>query len=215
MEHLRLFPLQTVLFPGMTLPLMVFEPRYRQLVSECVDTSEVFGIALIREGVEVGGPAVPHPVGTTARIRELATLGDGRLQLEVVGERRFRIVALHEDRPYLSADVEYPVDSPGDPPADLTERARERYRQVQQLRHLANGEYERTIEVPETAHGLAAATGALGIGSRDDLQRLLEASEGASQIRLAAELLEAALELTHVQAARSVAERYGSPARLN
>jgi Lon protease-like protein len=214
-ERLRLFPLQTVLFPGMTLRLVVFEPRYRQLVRECLDAGEPFGIALIREGVEVGGPAVPYPVGTTARIRDVAGLGDGRLRVEVVGERKFRIVRLHDDRPYLSADVELPVDDPGPPAADLYERARERYRQVKQLQLTAAGGYERNIEAPNTPSELAAAIGGLDVGSVSERQRLLEASDGATQVRLAAELLESALEQVHAEAARRVADRYGSAARLN
>lgn len=138
-ERLRLFPLQVVLFPGMELPLVVFEERYRLLVAECLEASEPFGVALIREGLEVGGPAVPHAVGCTAQIRSVQRLPDGRLQLATVGERRFRIVALHHDQPYLSASVEYPVDELTDASAVLMDRVSERYAQVVRLQQTGAG----------------------------------------------------------------------------
>lgn len=204
-----------MLFPGQTIPLVVFEPRYRQLVRECLDEGEPFGIILIREGVEVGGPAVPHPVGTTARIRDVSRLPDGRLRVEAIGERRFRILALFDDRPYLSAEVEFPVDDPGDPSVDQLEEARERYRQVVRLRDVAAGEFQRSIEAPATPRGLADAVGSLGLGAPIERQRLLDAMDGPRQVRIATELLGQALEAMHAQAADAVAARYGSTARLN
>src|SRR4029079_17235484 len=99
--ELTLFPLRTVLFPGMKLPLQVFEPRYRQLVAECMEYAEPFGVSLIREGAEVGGPAAPYNIGTTALIESVTTAPDGRLHLATMGGRRFRIVTLHTDRAYL------------------------------------------------------------------------------------------------------------------
>ena len=72
--RLRLFPLNTVLFPGAVLNLHVFEPRYKQLVSECLEEGAPFGVSLIREGDEAGDPAVsPYEVGTTAEIGDLCT----------------------------------------------------------------------------------------------------------------------------------------------
>jgi Lon protease-like protein len=188
-DRLRLFPLRTVLFPSQTIPLVVFEPRYRQLVRECLDEGEPFGIILIREGVEVGGPAVPHPVGTTARIRDVSRLPDGRLQVEAVGERRFRILALFDDRPYLSAEVEYPVDDPSEPSSEQLEEARGRYRQVVRLQDVAAGEFQREIVAPATPRGLADAVGALGLGAPLERQRLRESMDGQRQVRAANELL--------------------------
>src|SRR5690606_7127599 len=99
MTRLRLFPLRMVLFPGMALPLQVFEERYRTLVAECLAAREPFGVALIREGTEVGGAAAPFSVGCTARIQRVSPTRDGRLAVTAVGERRFRIVQTYEDRP--------------------------------------------------------------------------------------------------------------------
>jgi len=107
---LPLFPLRTVLFPGMMLPLHIFEPRYRQMINRCVERGQPFGVALIRSGVEVGGPAQPHPIGTLARITRVERLPDGRMNIETLGQERFRILALHDDESYLTGMVEsYPL----------------------------------------------------------------------------------------------------------
>ncbi len=88
---LALFPLHTVLFPGMALPLHIFEPRYRKLIDGCLEDNSPFGVVLIRAGVEVGGPAAPYAVGTLARVNRVERLPDGRMNIEAVGEERFRI----------------------------------------------------------------------------------------------------------------------------
>ena len=110
--RLPLFPLNTVLFPGMVLPLHVFEPRYREMINRCLDEHLPFGVAYIESGPEVGGPAQPHPIGTYGLIQNVERLPDGCLNIEVVGQERFRIVALHHDKSYLCGTVErYPLDA--------------------------------------------------------------------------------------------------------
>ncbi|BAL26741.1 LON peptidase substrate-binding domain-containing protein [Azoarcus sp. KH32C] len=91
-DLLPLFPLQTVLFPGGVLPLHVFEARYMDLASRCLKDDLVFGVNLIAEGREVGAPAVPHPVGVSARIVEWDMPQTGVLDLVTRGERRYRIL---------------------------------------------------------------------------------------------------------------------------
>lgn len=104
---LPLFPLNTVLFPGMPLTLHIFEERYRQMIKSCVDDKQPFGVALIKQGVEAMGPlAQPHGVGCTAEIAQVQALKDGRMNILAVGRERFQIVSLHYDRPYLRATVE-------------------------------------------------------------------------------------------------------------
>lgn len=110
MEPLALFPLHTVLFPGAVLPLQIFEPRYRLMIGRCLEQRQPFGVVLIREGEEVGGPAVPYEVGTTAVIQQLLRLEGGLMLLSAVGERRFRIRQIVQRQPYLTAEVEYLVD---------------------------------------------------------------------------------------------------------
>lgn len=108
---LPLFPLNTVLFPGMPLPLHIFEDRYKLLIQECSREHKPFGVVLIKSGGEVGEIAVPYSIGTTARIVSLERLQEGRFNIETVGEDRFKILELQYDRPYLSALVEnYPMN---------------------------------------------------------------------------------------------------------
>jgi Lon protease-like protein len=102
---LRLFPLNTVLFPGMRMPLHIFEERYRTMIRECIEEDAPFGVALIKSGEEVGPGAVPCDVGTTARILQVEYLDDGRMNIFTIGERRFRIVTVNTTRPYLRAEV--------------------------------------------------------------------------------------------------------------
>lgn len=105
-EDVPLFPLHTVLFPGMLLPLRVFEPRHLALMDRVVQSQEEFGIALIAKGGEVGGPATPHEVGTLARVVRVERRRDNTMNVVVEGTRRFRIRALNRRQPYLQADVE-------------------------------------------------------------------------------------------------------------
>jgi uncharacterized protein len=91
--ELPIFPLGSVLFPGGTLALKIFEQRYMDMAKDCLKRAKPFGIALIREGEEVGAPAAPHPVGTSALIDDWDMPNLGVLQVKVIGGARFRIVS--------------------------------------------------------------------------------------------------------------------------
>jgi Lon protease-like protein len=116
-QLLPLFPLNTVLFPGMPLPLHIFEERYKSMISECLRDHTPFGVVLIKSGAEVGPDSVPCSVGVTARITAVERLAEGRLDLETVGEDRFRILELRHHRPYLMGLVENFPMSDADSPA--------------------------------------------------------------------------------------------------
>lgn len=104
-DDLPLFPLHTVLYPQIPMPLHIFEPRYREMVWRCLDENAAFGVVLIQEGAEIGSPAVPCSVGTTACIKQFEEMPDGRLNIVVVGETRFTILETRQTHPYLSARV--------------------------------------------------------------------------------------------------------------
>jgi Lon protease-like protein len=108
---LPLFPLHTVLFPGIALPLHIFEPRYRLMVARCLSEAQPFGVTWIRDGREVGaGDLAVAGVGTMAEIRDATPLADGRYEVVAVGTRRFRILSVDADaEPYLTAAIE-PLD---------------------------------------------------------------------------------------------------------
>ncbi len=123
--EIALFPLNTVLFPGMLLPLHIFEPRYRRMIHDCQEEQKPFGLVLAGgsvsdvAGTNWGRPteAAPHTVGTTAHLQHIERLPDGRFNIAVVGRDRFRIVGFRFDQPYLVGQIEpFPLDS-GDPPA--------------------------------------------------------------------------------------------------
>jgi len=115
-----MFPLGSVLVPGMVLPLHVFEARYRALVRDVLAGDGEFGVCLIERGHEVGGDDVRTGIGTVARVHDAAELPDGRWAVVAVGDRRIRVRAWLPDDPYPRADVE---DLP-DPPPGPDELAR-------------------------------------------------------------------------------------------
>lgn len=118
-----MFPLGTVLFPHMVLPLHVFEPRYRALLDDVLEDSGEFGVVLISRGHEVGGGDVRTDVGTVARIVRAEQLDDDRWFVIAVGTRRFRVEGWLPDAPYPRAEV---VDLDADPLDEGTTDAAER-----------------------------------------------------------------------------------------
>src|SRR5437016_3988984 len=112
---LPLFPLeQVVLFPGMSLPLRIFEERYKVMIGACQVTDQLFGVVLIRSGREVGDPADPEHVGCTARMVRVDRIPDGQLHILTIGERRFRLIGDARVMPegYLVGDVQFLPDLP-------------------------------------------------------------------------------------------------------
>lgn len=120
-ERLPLFPLGTVLFPGMVLPLHIFEERYRTLISDLQEGPEPgrFGVIAIKKGRETGidGVSALYEVGCTAIIRETERYEDGRYDLVTVGTERFRLREMDDSRPYVQGDVEFIPEEAGDAPA--------------------------------------------------------------------------------------------------
>ncbi|MFI6781763.1 LON peptidase substrate-binding domain-containing protein [Micromonospora sp. NPDC050276] len=210
--RLPVFPLATVLFPGLVLPLHIFEERYRALVRHLVDLPEgaprEFGVVAIQTGWEVA-PAGPgsrptsgvgavtlHEVGCTAELRQVTELADGGFDIVTVGRRRFRIAEVDDNAaPYLTADVEWLPDPGGpDEVADLlAARVIAVFRQYLGLIRSDPEEIsEQLPEDPTVLSHLVAATAALTV---DDRQRLLAIDDTASRLRAELRLLnrEAAL----------------------
>ncbi len=120
-ELLPLFPLGTVLYPGLPLPLHIFEPRYRQLVQDLLAGPQPgrFGVIAIRKGRETGvdGVSALYEVGCTATLRRVVGYQDGRFDVVTTGSQRFRLAGmagLDGSRPYLRAEVELLGESTGD-----------------------------------------------------------------------------------------------------
>jgi len=150
--RLRIFPLNAVLFPGAALNLHIFEPRYKQMVSECLEGGEAFGVLLIRDGDEAGDPNVmTHEVGTTAEISDVKPLEGGRYYISTTGWKRFRVERVIAREPYLLVDVSYvDEDKMEDPPAvaALVEEIRRVFREYLRLLVEFSG-MAADIELPE------------------------------------------------------------------
>lgn len=150
--ELPLFPLHSVLCPGVALPLHIFEERYRLMVARCIEEGQPFGVVLIREGHETGPlRGRVADVGTTALIRQAGRYPDGRLDIVTVGGQRFRIERLDEDRePYLLGEVSLLEEPIGDAPVArrLAERVSERFlRYLELLQPALESESDSEIEV--------------------------------------------------------------------
>ena len=130
-----MFPLGTVLLPGGLLPLHVFEPRYRQLVTDLLAddvNAPEFGVTMIERGKETGGGEVRADVGAVGRVVQIEALEGGRYRLVVVGTRRLRVRSWLPDDPYPLADIDdWPDENPDDPGlADLIAGAHARIRDI-------------------------------------------------------------------------------------
>ena len=193
---LPIFPLNTVVFPDQPLSLRVFEPRYRALVSHCLAGDTEFGITLIREGKEIGGPAVPFRIGTTVSIVHHQTDPLGHIQLVVLGQRRFRILELLPGQPFPAARARaWPWA--GDPPPDhglvsVTGRLLRRYVHALTDTQETNLTPETTPRDPLTLGRLAAIV--LQIPQRQK-QALLETATSAELLSNVAALLQAQIQI--------------------
>jgi uncharacterized protein len=120
-QMLPLFPLGTVLYPGLLLPLHIFEDRYRQLVRDLRAGPEPrrFGVIAIREGRETGvdGVSALYEIGCTATVRRVSERDDGRFDLVTIGAERFRLASVDRSLPYLQGEVEILPEQTGDPAA--------------------------------------------------------------------------------------------------
>jgi uncharacterized protein len=114
MYEIPIFPLNTVLFPGMPLQLQIFEDRYKVMLQRVLQTNQTFGVCLIRRGEEALGPLPePYMIGCTARVIKVDAQESGMVNLTVVGDERFKVVHLATVEPYLTGFVEsLPLDKP-------------------------------------------------------------------------------------------------------
>lgn len=159
MFNIPLFPLNTVLFPGMPIKLHIFEDRYKLMMSECIAQKSPFGVVLIESGVEALGPAArPHMIGCTAQITYVQKLPQDRMNILAIGRERFRIHDIRREKPYLTGQVEaIPLQEQGPNLLSHTRRLRGlllRYIEVlRQSEHIEIEFEERSM--PEDASTLA------------------------------------------------------------
>lgn len=164
--ELPLFPLNVVLFPGMVLPLHIFEERYKAMIGDCIERVQPFGVVLIKEGPEVGGPAEPFAIGTSARVTTVDRLEDGRMNLLTTGELRFETASITQQEPHMVGQVRYLEEHPGEDQPELMAEVGEEYTTF--LRNLSSltGGWTANAETPQEPITLA-----YGVASTLDLPR--------------------------------------------
>jgi hypothetical protein len=213
---LPLFPLHAVLFPGMPLPLHVFEGRYRQMMHMVLEQDKQFGVVLIREGKEVGGPAVPYRWGTVARITALQNLPDGTMNLWTVGEQRFRIVKMVQQEPFLLARVMLlpdVCDSCEHRVLPIVHHATDRLEQYVRLLFSPEGGKHFVVELPNNPRVLANTIGAILQVPLVQKQKLLEIDDVVQRLEAGLALLEQEIEKLLLKAAEQSARRTVHPFR--
>jgi ATP-dependent Lon protease len=191
MEEIGLFPLGIVLLPTERIPLHIFEPRYRELIGECLETGREFGLVLAdEEGV--------REVGTRAAVTHvLERFPDGRLNVVIEGRERFRVVELTEGRSFQTAEVEPVVDDEAAPAPGAVERA---VGLVRRLGELAGADVEDlavTTDVPSFELAGRVAFEA------DLKQQLLELRSEPERLEHLGRLLEEAAKALEAQQANA------------
>jgi Lon protease-like protein len=160
LEELPLFPLNLVLFPGMDLPLHIFEERYKNMIGDCLNQNAPFGVVLIKDGLEVGAPAEPERIGTSTRILRSELMDQGRMNIMTKGERRFEIEEIIQEVPHVVGRVRFLVELEGEGCAELVPEINEEY--VALVRNLTalSGGYTSRVRVPEDPVELSYAIAA-------------------------------------------------------
>jgi hypothetical protein len=212
---LPLFPLGTVLFPGMVLPLHVFEPRYRQLVADLAERppeQQSFGVVAIRAGREVGADAVStlHEVGCVTQVTRIVPLPDGRFEIVTVGTTPFRLRSVSSTAaPYLVAEVDLLEETPAKPDDALLGMAvRERFTAYRSLLT------DDAAELPVDPRSLSYLVSAAMLLDLHEQQRLLADRDTTRRLRTLLALLrreQVLLESLRAIPARDLAHAAASP----
>jgi hypothetical protein len=200
--QIPLFPLRTVLFPGMALPLRIFEERYKTMVRELLDSGGVFGVLLIREGEEVGGGATPYTIGTIARIEQCVPMDGGRFALTARGQKRFRLLRILPARPYPFGEIEVLEEEPSVPSKPLalaTETVRTTFPAYFRLALSLTDQWAQSLKLPNDPHKLVDFIGPWLQVDEEAKQRLLEIVPADERVAHLAEVLDELLERTREQ----------------
>jgi Lon protease-like protein len=194
-DRLPLFPLPLVLFPGTALPLHIFEPRYRQLLADCLDGDRRFGIARLGEGLAETELAA-GTVGCVAEIVNTETLPDGRSNIVVRGSERFAFVSLvSSPHPYRVCHAELVEDDfeIGAELDALAERVREVFRRVARAARTLSDDPDPLPELPDDAASLSFAVASMIDIELDARQELLASRSPLERLRQLDQVLSAAL----------------------
>ncbi|SEF52444.1 hypothetical protein SAMN04489712_101306 [Thermomonospora echinospora] len=191
--RLPLFPLGTVLFPGLVLPLHIFEERYRLLVRELLEEPEPrrFGVIGIELGHEVGTTAARRlaGVGCAAEVQTVSAHPDGRFDLVTVGADRFRLKEVDDSGPYLTGEVDLLPDEAGEAPVPAARQVAGLFRRYRHRLASAGVDLAEPVELPEDPVRLSYLVAAAVVLDRDEKQRLLETGDATARLRAERDLL--------------------------
>jgi uncharacterized protein len=191
-SRMPIFPLNAVVFPGVTVPLHVFEDRYRALVHHLLTIADkpdrLFGIVAIREGYEVGTHGVQsvHRVGCVVQLTSVEPYPDGRFDIEVVGRRRLRMDGLDTSGPFLVGDVETVEEPPDTSPAATEEatRARETFEEYRRRLSDLRGDEVLDGELPRDPEFLSYSLAATCLLTLRERQELLESPTAVERLAM-------------------------------
>lgn len=203
---LPLFPLNTVLVPGLVMPLHIFEPRYRRLVEDLLalpdEDEREFGVIAVRDGRDVQRDGVDalYPVGTATLLRQAERLDDGRFDIVTTGSRRFRVHSLDTSGDLLLGEVEFLDDVTDPADALLAIRVAARFRTYRaalsgQVGDDVDPEADSDDDLPDDPTVLSYLVTAATVLAGAERQELLAAATTAARLTRAGDLLrrEAAL----------------------
>lgn len=192
-ERLPIFPLDAVLFPGLVLPLQIFEERYRDLMRDLLEGEEPyrFGVVSIELGHEVGPGAARRlaAVGCTAEIRGVERHDDGRYDVVTTGGPRFRVEDVDDSLSYLRADVTLLPEEDGPGADKITEPVAHLFRRYCDRLSEHGAEVADLGDLPAEPVELSYLVAASMVLDRPDKQRLLQAEDAATRLHLAYDLL--------------------------
>jgi Lon protease-like protein len=216
-EMLPLFPLGAVLYPGMILPLHIFEERYRQLVRDLLDGPEPrrFGVIAIRKGRETGIEGVHSlfEIGCTATLRRVDGHEDGRFDMVTVGTQRFRLLRLDETRPYYQGEVEVFGDDLIDPvaAAPAVRTVQVAFRAYLDALTEWGGAIVRIEEVPDEPRLLSFIVAAAMIIDLPERQGLLTESNTVRRLNVERELLSRETSMLRTTTSRPAPDLRNTP----
>ncbi|MCS7056902.1 MAG: LON peptidase substrate-binding domain-containing protein [Thermoflexales bacterium] len=195
---LPLFPLNVVLFPGQTLPLHIFEPRYRIMIRRCIENDEPFGVVLARDEE----PDEPHEIGTSARVTDAKRLSDGRMNILTLGEERFRLRDFRvSEHGYLIGNVvPFPFIEDVTPADALVNTVSQRLARYLKLLGEANGLSFRFDQFPTRPVDVAVFTAIAMRLPLDQKQFLLSQEHVSDLLAIESDLLREELKMMHIVA---------------
>jgi uncharacterized protein len=220
-EVMPLFPLGAVLYPGMLLPLHIFEERYRQLVRDLLDGPDPrrFGVIAIRKGRETGLDGVHslYEIGCTATLRRVDQHEDGRFDIVTVGTDRFRLLGLDETGPYLRGEVEVLADGETDPAfsAPLVRTVQAAFRAYLDALTESGGASVRIEELPDEPRLLSFIVAAAMIIDLPDRQALLAEPDTGQRLNRQRAMLSRETAMLRTTTSRPAPDLRNTPYNLN